>query len=65
MHRAASGPLNTAYTSPSPTPPIRPLAPQVPLMLQMGEERQALAKAAAHGDTELIYLLLLHLKVRR
>jgi hypothetical protein len=34
-------------------------------MLQMGEERQALAKAAAHGDTELIYLLLLHLKVRR
>eukprot|EP00962_Isochrysis_galbana_P001665 scaffold431_cov160-Isochrysis_galbana.AAC.1 len=31
----------------------------------MGEERQALAKAAAHGDTELIYLLLIHLKVRR
>jgi len=29
----------------------------------MGEERLALARAAAHGDTELLYLPLLHLKV--
>mmetsp|Transcript_23856 Transcript_23856/g.66043 ORF Transcript_23856/g.66043 Transcript_23856/m.66043 type:complete len:488 (-) Transcript_23856:651-2114(-) len=37
---------------------------QVPLLLQMGEERPALAKAVMLGDTELIYLLILHLKTR-
>jgi len=36
----------------------------VPLLLQMGEERLALTSAVAHGDAELIYLLLLHLKAR-
>eukprot|EP00967_Tisochrysis_lutea_P159042 scaffold327780_cov61-Tisochrysis_lutea.AAC.9 len=30
----------------------------------MGEERPALAKAVMLGDTELIYLLILHLKLR-
>mmetsp|Transcript_16085 Transcript_16085/g.51984 ORF Transcript_16085/g.51984 Transcript_16085/m.51984 type:complete len:392 (-) Transcript_16085:454-1629(-) len=37
---------------------------RVPLLLQMGEERLALTSAVAHGDAELIYLLLLHLKAR-
>lgn len=59
--------LHTVQSPAAPSPPPPPIARpvQVPLMLQMGEERQALAKAAAHGDTELIYLLLIHLKVRR
>ena len=33
---------------------------QVPLLLEMGETHVALSKAAASGDTDLLYLALLH-----
>ena len=36
---------------------------QVPLLLEMGETHVALGKAAASGDTDLLYLALLHGKV--
>ena len=35
---------------------------QVPLLLHMGEPQQALDRAVASGDTELVYLVLLHAK---
>ncbi|KAH8829053.1 vacuolar assembling/sorting protein VPS16 [Flagelloscypha sp. PMI_526] len=37
---------------------------QVPLLLQMKEDRLALAKAVDSGDTDLIYQVLLHLQKR-
>lgn len=39
-------------------------AKQVPLLLQMGEDQRALHSAVAHGDGELVYLVLLQLKQR-
>ncbi|XP_048000974.1 vacuolar protein sorting-associated protein 16 homolog [Leguminivora glycinivorella] len=35
---------------------------QVPLLLQLGEGPTALLKATASGDTDLVYIVLLHLK---
>ncbi|XP_072929304.1 vacuolar protein sorting-associated protein 16 homolog [Epargyreus clarus] len=35
---------------------------QVPLLLALGEGRTALLKATASGDTDLVYIVLLHLK---
>lgn len=35
---------------------------QVPLLLALGEGPTALLKATASGDTDLVYIVLLHLK---
>lgn len=37
------------------------LPPQVPLLLSIGEEDTALAKATESGDTDLVYLVLFHI----
>lgn len=34
---------------------------QVPLLLSIGEEDTALTKATESGDTDLVYLVLLHI----
>lgn len=38
---------------------------QVPLLMSMREDELALTKAIASGDTDLVYLTLLHLKKHR
>lgn len=35
---------------------------QVPLLLSLGEGQTALLKATTSGDTDLVYIVLLHLK---